>query len=96
MLEPKTEELTRVAAAVLAVADGSGFEVSDIEGDTNLITEIGLTSLSLVDLALELELRMGLSEFPIQQWIDEENAKGDVGFTLASLAAKCREAGAAL
>jgi acyl carrier protein len=55
----------------------------------NLFSDLGLSSLELVDLAVELERSLGFVEFPLQQWLDLQPAQGADGYTVGSLVAAC-------
>ena len=59
--------------------------------DTLMIEDLGLDSLCFVDLTLALEERLGLDEFPMQQWADQEGRKKGPKFTVNALARRCAE-----
>lgn len=56
----------------------------------NLFTDLGITSFELVDLAVALERRLGIDEFPLQDWLDGEAALGIDGYTVHSLVVACQ------
>ena len=61
---------------------------NDITWDMCLI-ELGLDSLTLVDLAGALEDALGIHEFPLQEWADAEACRRDNAFTIGSLVETC-------
>jgi acyl carrier protein len=60
----------------------------DIGPDSLLIEELGVDSLSFVDLALALEDLLEVDEFPMQAWVDE-CVSHDQPLTVGSLVAAC-------
>jgi acyl carrier protein len=77
----------RVVDAVARAA--GGLPVESVELRANL-ADLGLSSLQLVDVALCIEEALGLSEFPIQAWLDAQAELGERGFTVESLVGECR------
>jgi acyl carrier protein len=57
-------------------------------GSANLFSDLGLSSLELVDLTVELERSLGIDEFPLQLWLDLQPTLAD-GYTVGSLVAAC-------
>jgi acyl carrier protein len=55
----------------------------------NLFSDLGLSSLELVDLAVGLERNLGIDEFPLQLWLDLQPTYGADGYTVGSLVAAC-------
>ena len=64
-------------------------EPIEIRPQTSLIRDLGLTSLTMVDLTLALEEAFELDEFPMQAWVDQELLRGEQGFGVASLVESC-------
>lgn len=62
----------------------------DVCAERSLL-ELGLDSLSFVQLAVAIEEALGIEEFPLQQWADAEAARGGPQFTCGSLARMCLE-----
>jgi acyl carrier protein len=81
--------LERIRPVLAQIADDGSASAIPIDFDTNVVTDLGLTSLKVVDLTLSLEDALGLGEYPIQEWIDEERAKEERGFTVRSIVEKC-------
>lgn len=78
-----------VIQVVAAVCERTrGTEVA-LTASANLFSDLGLTSLELVDLAVELERSLGIDEFPLQLWLDLQPAKGRDGYTIGSLVSAC-------
>lgn len=61
----------------------------DIQLDTSLIDDLGLDSIKLVGLSIALEESFDISEFPMQDWSDEEAQRIGGRFTVASLVTAC-------
>lgn len=80
-----------VYSTVRSVLAGLTKAEVEIGPQTNVLTELGLTSLTLVDLTLALEDALRLEEFPLQDWIDRENERGEEGFRVASIVETCRQ-----
>jgi acyl carrier protein len=58
--------------------------------DDSLIEDLGFDSLMFVDLTLLLEDRLGVEEFPMRSWVDDEsNFKTGKRFTVRSLLRTC-------
>lgn len=57
---------------------------------TSLVDDLGLDSLRFVDLALAIERQLGIEDFPMQDWYDEECRRGQEGFTVGSLVLTCQ------
>ena len=53
-----------------------------------LIEDIGLDSLKFVDLTVGLEDALGIEEFPMQEWVDEQMIAG-APLTVGALVAAC-------
>ncbi|MBN1656111.1 MAG: hypothetical protein JXA30_20250 [Deltaproteobacteria bacterium] len=86
-----TQEIfDRVKSVLAAVSQQSGLTSDIIRSDTNLILDLGLTSVTFLELAIELESRLPIEEFPLQEYIDQENERGDNGFDVQSLLETCR------
>ncbi|HEX6240948.1 MAG TPA: acyl carrier protein, partial [Polyangiales bacterium] len=60
----------RVCAALRVCAPGA--RQRGLDPATLLIDELGLDSLKFVDLTVALEDALGIHEFPMQEWVDEE------------------------
>lgn len=57
--------------------------------ESSLIEDLGMTSLSFVDLTIAIEKRLGIAEFTMQDWLDEESIRKVKRFTVGSLVFKC-------
>ena len=57
--------------------------------DTSLVDDLGLDSVRLLALTLELEDALHIAEFPMQEWSDEQIGRAQPRFTLGSLIALC-------
>jgi acyl carrier protein len=68
--------------AQLSTAELRGEEIH--EGDS--LVELGMDSLRMVDLTIELEDRLQVRDFPIQKWADAEAAREGAQYTVGSLA----------
>ena len=60
----------------------------ELDSETLLIEELGLDSLKFVDLTVALEDALGIEEFPMQEWVDEELAAGR-SLSVGALVARC-------
>lgn len=60
-----------------------------IESHTSIVDELRLDSLRFADLAVGLEKAFGLSEMPLQPWLDTEMDCAHPRFTVRSLACVC-------
>ena len=60
------------------------FKSALIEG-TSLVDDVGLDSLSFVDFGLRIESALGVTDFPLQDWVYEEAQRADAGYTFGSL-----------
>jgi acyl carrier protein len=61
----------------------------DVQLDTSLIDDLGLDSIKLVGLSVALEDAFDISDFPMQDWSDEEAQRTGGRFTVASLVTAC-------
>ena len=70
-----------------AIAELSPLQLDStaIDPDASLL-ELGMDSLRIVDLTVELEDRLHVREFPIQDWADEEAHVEGQQYTVRSLA----------
>ena len=68
-----------------------GTEGERIDEATRLVEDLGLDSLKFVDLTVGIEDELGLDEFPMQDWVDDELAH-DRALTVGALADACRAA----
>ena len=61
-----------------------------IRFDSSLVDDLGFDSLMFVELTVSLEDRLGVGEFPMRAWADEEaRTKGVARFTVRSLVRTC-------
>ncbi len=60
-----------------------------IDASTSIVDDLGVDSLSMIDLTLALEEELGIAEFPMQSWYDAELSKMGRRFTVGALAAAC-------
>lgn len=81
----------RVRAALISVSPRLVSQEEWFDG-THLFRELGITSLELVDAALQLESEFGLTEFPVQDWLDGQYALGAAGFSFGELTRACQRA----
>jgi acyl carrier protein len=89
MTEEEIFEAVRSALAELLVRDG--VSAGDIGMDTSLADDLHLDSFLFVDLTVQIEERLGISEFPIRKWADEEMAREGPRFSVRSLVRRCVE-----
>lgn len=84
-------EITEIICGVLQRFGAEVCYSVPVGSSTSLIDDIGLTSLRFVDLTVELEDALGIPEFPMQVWIDDEMrlAPGTRRFTVGSLVSRC-------
>lgn len=80
--------LRKVCRSIAGVLPGSGIDPNQLSGEDSLL-HLGLDSLTLVDLAVALERRLGIDTFPLQSWADAEAAREQGGFTVGALADAC-------
>ncbi len=85
------EIVDRVKAVLVKVSYQLDLTAEAIQPETNLILDLGLTSLTFIDLAVELEDRLSINEFPLQEFIDQENERGEVGFRVKALVEFCQQ-----
>jgi acyl carrier protein len=90
MSEERFQEMSeRIRLELARLLEDSGIEMGEIRPDSSLIQDLGLDSLKFVDLTLALEEAFSLSEFPMQEWVDEEARKRPPAFTVSALARAC-------
>jgi len=82
--------LDAVSAILARLSAQKAGSVPTIGPDSSLTGDLGLTSLELVDLALDLEATLPFDEFPMQEWIDQENERESSCFTVGSLVTLCQ------
>lgn len=83
-----TEQIAdAVHAAIVDVLGAIPARVA-VEPDTSLAA-LGFDSLSMLELAVALEQRLGIKEFPMQRWADAESTRTANRFTVGSLTATC-------
>lgn len=71
--------------ALVAELSAAELRAESIREEDSLL-ELGMDSLRMVDLTIELEDRLQVKEFPIQQWADSEAERKGARFTVGSLA----------
>lgn len=81
----------RVRRELAQLLEDSGIGIDEIRPESSLIDDLALDSLKFVDLTLALEEAFGLSEFPMQEWVDLEAQKTPPAFTVSALARACAE-----
>ena len=70
------------------LAELCGLPLDDVRAESHLLLDLGLTSLKFIDLTLALEKKFGF-EFPLQDWVDAQQERGDDAFRVASLLQMC-------
>jgi acyl carrier protein len=80
--------VVQAALAELAPADVA-FAGSDILPELSIFEDLGLDSLTMVDLTFLLEEKLSVAEFPIQEWADAEASRDGQRYTVASLVDRC-------
>lgn len=80
--------MVRDALAEL-VAPDLGFVSSTITTDMSIFEDLGLDSLTMVDLTLVLEEKLSIPEFPMQAWADAESTRAGRRYTVGSLVEWC-------
>lgn len=83
------EELLSAVKTLAATLSERPMQASSLSAESRLFDDLGLDSLKLVDLTMELEDRLGIEGFPLQAWLDDERRRPDGAFTLGSLACAC-------
>jgi len=76
-----------VCSAILQAA--TGLSPHEVHAQAKL-SDLGITSLEIVDVALRIEQELMIEEFPLQEWLDEQLALGEQGFSVQSLVDACR------
>lgn len=66
----------------------------EVHADASLISDIGLDSISMVELACALEEELGLVELPLTEWLGRESDKPGKRYTVAAFVEFARSAGA--
>ena len=82
------QNVHRAVVDQLALLSLPGINCQELEDSAHLIDDIGLDSLKLVDLTVGLESALGLAEFPMQDWVDNQLAN-DRPLTLGELVKVC-------
>ena len=77
-----------VRSVVSRLVDKPEFDAASLS-DESCVIELGLTSLELIDLTVALEDELMIEEFPLQDWIDQENQRGAEGFRINSIVDIC-------
>jgi acyl carrier protein len=73
-----------------AAAEGSGASAFVVNDSSHLLTDLGLTSLNLAEVAIGIEETLGLSEFPVSDWLKAEAQRTDSrALTVGSLVDAC-------
>jgi acyl carrier protein len=85
------DDLRRKAARAvgMAIARARRRPVESPDAGLSLVEDLGIDSIRFVDLAFALEDALGLAEFPMQAWADEEATRGDKRYTVGSLVERC-------
>ena len=83
-----SEVFLRVRGVIVKLLEHDGITDADIELDTKLV-DLGLDSLTIVDVVVAIEKELGLEQFPLQQWADIEAAREQDGFRLSSIVETC-------
>ena len=58
---------------------------------TPRLVDLGIDSLRLMELTGDLERALAVPRLPIEDWLDQEAARGEDGFRVASLVSLCAE-----
>lgn len=85
-----TELGARALAAIKAALESVARNrpASGLDVGTSLVDDLGLDSIRFLDLAVALENALGVVEFPLQEWLDEElTSRAEVRYTVGSLLA---------
>jgi acyl carrier protein len=90
MVTVQSSELFRDVVEVVSCALAIHVPRAELRPETSLL-ELGLDSLTAVDLTVALEEALGITEFPIQDWADSEASREEPRFTLGALVATCEE-----
>lgn len=83
------EIMSRVLVALARAGELEGLTAEDIPLSANLFKDLGFTSLQIVDVGLCIEAALGIEELPLQDWIDDQSARVEDGFTVRSLIEHC-------
>lgn len=89
IIEPRRHSTTfSIVARILTSLADLPIKLEEVTYETQLIDDIGLDSIRFVDLTVKLEDALGLSEFPMQEWVDQCMA-GDGRMTAGGLTCAC-------
>jgi len=87
----RDEISTTVQLVLRNVVQQSGRPAPEIDETSNLLADLGLSSLDLPDIAVGLEEGLRLREFPIDDWLKAEGMRTDPdALTVRSLVEACR------
>jgi acyl carrier protein len=89
MLDERSSVSHHVVRVIADVIRDQGRSLTAVNDDASLL-DLGLDSLTMIDLAVALEDALGIQEFPLQQWADLEAARNEPRFTVGALVAACR------
>lgn len=81
----------KVKCVLIKTLKNMGTHQVDIQLESSLIADLGFTSIMFMDLTIDLEDAFQISEFPIQDWIDEQTLLGELGFRVQSLVNMCKQ-----
>jgi acyl carrier protein len=81
--------LDTVRRQVALLSVDAGVDYDRIGPETSLVEDLCFDSLRFVDLTLALEQELGLKEFPMQTWVDEQTEKETRAFTVQALVDAC-------
>jgi acyl carrier protein len=86
--EPLEQVVTTQVIAAITALDRR-FARQEMTMETSLVDDLSMDSFRFVELAFAIESAVGLTEFPVQEWVDAESARTSKRFTVASLVMVC-------
>lgn len=92
-MKQRSGDMRPVAERVTAVIRSLGLPgvaEMDVTKASRLVEDLGLDSLRFVDLTMALERELGLDEFPMQEWVDDQLERDEV-MTLGGLVRACEQ-----
>jgi len=82
-------EIVRRELARIVREQGSE-RVADIGMATSLTADLGLDSISFIEVAVSLEKALAVDELPLNAWSDRESERDEPRFTVGSLVELCQ------
>ena len=71
-MRSKDEVFEAIRTELLRLLEPKGIRLIDIQLEASIVTDLGMDSLLFVDLIIALEGALGIAQFPMQEWVDEQ------------------------